>query len=63
MWDALRGYCTHAFKGHEAPVQVVIFHPDPAKLLLFTGSDDTQARAGRAPLAAPAICIDTASLR
>lgn len=42
VWDAVRGYCTHAFKGHEAPVQTVIFHPDAAKLLLFTGSDDTQ---------------------
>lgn len=48
VWDAIRGYCTHAFKGHEAPVQTVIFHPDAAKLMLFTGSDDTQVRRGRA---------------
>ena len=44
MWDTRRGHCTHAFRGHEAPVLAVAFHPLPGRLLLFTASEDTTAR-------------------
>ena len=44
VWDTRRGHCTHSFKGHEAPVLALAFHPVPGRLLLFTASEDTTAR-------------------
>ncbi|XP_071715193.1 protein TORMOZ EMBRYO DEFECTIVE [Rutidosis leptorrhynchoides] len=44
VWDVDGGFCTHFFKGHEGVVTSVIFHPDPNRLLLFSGSDDTTVR-------------------
>ncbi|WJX88672.1 hypothetical protein P8452_70735 [Trifolium repens] len=40
VWDVDGGYCTHFFKGHGGVVSCVMFHPDPEKQLLFSGSDD-----------------------
>jgi U3 small nucleolar RNA-associated protein 13 len=44
VWDAARGYCTHALKGHESPVLCVVFHPHARRLLLFSASEDTTVR-------------------
>ena len=44
VWDVRRGYCTHAFRGHESPLTACTFHPVPTRLLLFTASEDTTAR-------------------
>ncbi|PON77530.1 Guanine nucleotide-binding protein, beta subunit [Parasponia andersonii] len=41
VWDVDGGFCTHYFKGHKGVVSTVLFHPDPSKSLLFSGSDDT----------------------
>ncbi|KAG4942803.1 hypothetical protein JHK85_047449 [Glycine max] len=40
VWDVDGGYCTHYFKGHGGVVSCVMFHSDPEKQLLFSGSDD-----------------------
>lgn len=40
VWDVDGGFCTHYFKGHGGVVSCVMFHPDPEKQLLFSGSDD-----------------------
>ncbi|KAL3653806.1 hypothetical protein CASFOL_003487 [Castilleja foliolosa] len=40
VWDVDGGFCTHYFKGHKGVVSSVIFHPDPNRLLLFSGGDD-----------------------
>ena len=34
------GFCTHSFKDHKEIVNVVRFHPDPYRLLLFSLSAD-----------------------
>ncbi|GJX59119.1 transducin beta-like protein 3 [Tanacetum coccineum] len=44
VWDVDGGFYTHFFKGHKGVVNCVTFHPDPTRLLLFSGSDDTTAR-------------------
>ncbi|WOG96997.1 hypothetical protein DCAR_0416336 [Daucus carota subsp. sativus] len=44
VWDVDGGFCTHYFKGHTMVVSTVMFHSDPSKLLLFSGSEDTTAR-------------------
>ncbi|CAI9095529.1 OLC1v1031510C1 [Oldenlandia corymbosa var. corymbosa] len=44
VWDVDGGFCTHFFKGHKGVVNFVMFHPDPNRLLLFSGSDDTTIR-------------------
>lgn len=44
VWDVDGGFCTHYFKGHTMVVSTVMFHSDPKKLLLFSGSEDTTAR-------------------
>lgn len=44
VWDIERGYCTHAFKGHGGVVLCCRFHPDPKRLVLFTGGDDASVR-------------------
>ncbi|KAL3678389.1 hypothetical protein R1sor_021345 [Riccia sorocarpa] len=44
VWDVDGGFCTHAFRGHKGVVTSVTFHPDPKRLLLFSGSDDGTVR-------------------
>ncbi|XP_072044445.1 transducin beta-like protein 3 [Amphiura filiformis] len=44
VWDIIRAYCTHSFKGSHGVVSVVEFHPDPEKLLLFSAGDDCKVR-------------------
>ena len=45
MWDVERGYCTHVFRGHTGVVTCAAFHPQRAKLTLFTGGADAEVRA------------------
>ncbi|XP_027180585.1 transducin beta-like protein 3 isoform X1 [Coffea eugenioides] len=44
VWDVDGGFCTHYFKGHKGVVTCIMFHRDPNRLLLFSGSDDTTIR-------------------
>uniref|UniRef100_A0A7N0U0S9 U3 small nucleolar RNA-associated protein 13 C-terminal domain-containing protein n=1 Tax=Kalanchoe fedtschenkoi TaxID=63787 RepID=A0A7N0U0S9_KALFE len=44
VWDVEGGYCTHFFRGHGGVVSSVAFHPDPDKLLLFSGGEDGTVR-------------------
>ncbi|KAL2894329.1 Transducin beta-like protein 3 [Bienertia sinuspersici] len=44
VWDVDGGFCTHYFKGHKGVVTCIMFHPDPSRLLLFSGSDDASVR-------------------
>ncbi|XP_062147393.1 protein TORMOZ EMBRYO DEFECTIVE [Alnus glutinosa] len=44
VWDVDGGFCTHFFKGHAGVVSCIMFHPDPNKSLLFSGSDDATVR-------------------
>ncbi|KAG9158095.1 hypothetical protein Leryth_000251 [Lithospermum erythrorhizon] len=44
VWDVDGGFCTHFFKGHSGIVSSIMFHPDPKKLLLFSGSHDSTVR-------------------
>ncbi|KAL3497681.1 hypothetical protein ACH5RR_040413 [Cinchona calisaya] len=44
VWDVDGGFCTHYFKGHKGVVTCIMFHPNPNRLLLFSGSDDTTIR-------------------
>ncbi|KAL7003821.1 hypothetical protein U1Q18_004965 [Sarracenia purpurea var. burkii] len=44
VWDVDGGYCTHFFKGHKGVVTCIMFHPDPNRLMLFSGSDDATVR-------------------
>ncbi|KAF9603413.1 hypothetical protein IFM89_036114 [Coptis chinensis] len=44
VWDVDGGFCTHYFKGHKGIVTSIMFHPDPNRLLLFSGSDDATVR-------------------
>lgn len=44
VWDVDGGFCTHFFRGHQGVVTTVTFHPDPKRLILFSGSDDTSVR-------------------
>ena len=44
VWDIPRGYCTHSFKQHNDIVPLVLFHPDPHRLQLFSASDDSTLR-------------------
>ncbi|KAK6936527.1 WD40 repeat [Dillenia turbinata] len=44
VWDVDGGFCTHFFKGHKGIVTTIMFHPDPNRLLLFSGSDDASVR-------------------
>ena len=44
VWDVPRGYCTHSFREHNGIVNLIKFHPDPARLVLFSASDDCTLR-------------------
>ncbi|XP_059667432.1 protein TORMOZ EMBRYO DEFECTIVE [Cornus florida] len=44
VWDVDGGFCTHYFKGHKGVVTSIMFHPDPNRLILFSGSDDATVR-------------------
>jgi U3 small nucleolar RNA-associated protein 13 len=44
IWDVIKGYCTHNFKGHTGTIGYVCFHPDPGRLQLFSSSDDCSVR-------------------
>ncbi|XP_057970053.1 protein TORMOZ EMBRYO DEFECTIVE [Malania oleifera] len=44
VWDVDGGFCTHYFKGHKGVVASIIFHSDPNRLILFSGSDDATIR-------------------
>lgn len=41
VWDIPRGYCTHSFKLHTDIVPLVMFHPDPLRLQLFSAAEDS----------------------
>ncbi|KAH6766626.1 Transducin family protein / WD-40 repeat family protein [Perilla frutescens var. hirtella] len=44
VWDVDGGFCTHYFKGHKGVVTSIMFHPDPNRLLIFSGGDDATVR-------------------
>ncbi|KAK3143839.1 hypothetical protein QOZ80_4AG0305630 [Eleusine coracana subsp. coracana] len=44
VWDVDGGFCTHFFRGHTGVVTSVMFHKDPKRLLLFSGSEDGTVR-------------------
>ncbi|XP_065636315.1 protein TORMOZ EMBRYO DEFECTIVE [Quercus suber] len=44
VWDVDGGFCTHSFKGHKGVVSSIMFHPDPDKLLFFSGGADATVR-------------------
>jgi hypothetical protein len=44
VWDINKGYCTHNFKEHTSIVQLLYFHPDPKRLLVFSSGDDNTIR-------------------
>ncbi|XP_036265038.1 transducin beta-like protein 3 isoform X2 [Pipistrellus kuhlii] len=39
VWDIVRHYGTHHFRGSPGVVHLVAFHPDPTRLLLFSATD------------------------
>ncbi|NP_001345758.1 Transducin family protein / WD-40 repeat family protein [Zea mays] len=44
VWDVDGGFCTHFLRGHTGVVTSVMFHKDPKRLLLFSGSEDGTVR-------------------
>jgi len=40
VWDIVRGYYTHNFRGHTGVVRLTAFHPNPEKLQLVTAAED-----------------------
>ncbi|KAK3141648.1 hypothetical protein QOZ80_4BG0336600 [Eleusine coracana subsp. coracana] len=44
VWDVDGGFCTHFFRGHTGVVTSIMFHKDPKRLLLFSGSEDGTVR-------------------
>ncbi|KAH7855131.1 hypothetical protein Vadar_021569 [Vaccinium darrowii] len=44
VWDVDGGFCTHFFKGHKGVVTSIMFHPDPNRLILFSGGDDATVK-------------------
>ncbi|GAB1300680.1 Transducin beta-like protein 3 [Apodemus speciosus] len=44
VWDIVRHYGTHHFRGSPGVVHLVAFHPDPTRLLLFSSAVDTSIR-------------------
>ncbi|TKW06260.1 hypothetical protein SEVIR_7G231300v4 [Setaria viridis] len=44
IWDVDGGFCTHFLRGHTGIVTTIMFHKDPKRLLLFSGSEDGTVR-------------------
>ncbi|CAI5720484.1 unnamed protein product [Hyaloperonospora brassicae] len=44
VFDVDKGFCTHSFRGHAGIVTLVQFHPDAARCLLVSASDDATVR-------------------
>ncbi|XP_069876074.1 transducin beta-like protein 3 isoform X1 [Dipodomys merriami] len=44
VWDVVRHYGTHHFRGSPGVVHLVAFHPDPTRLLLFSSAADSAIR-------------------
>ncbi|XP_054991402.1 transducin beta-like protein 3 [Sorex araneus] len=44
VWDIVRHYGTHHFRGSSGVVHLVSFHPDPARLLLISSAADAAIR-------------------
>ena len=44
VFDVTKGACTHVFRGHEAVLHLVRFHPDQARLRLLTAAADNHVR-------------------
>uniref|UniRef100_UPI00358F3981 transducin beta-like protein 3 n=1 Tax=Myxine glutinosa TaxID=7769 RepID=UPI00358F3981 len=44
VWDVIKQYCTHNFKGFTGVVSVLAFHPDPSCLRLFSAAMDCHLR-------------------
>ncbi|AQK45832.1 Transducin family protein / WD-40 repeat family protein [Zea mays] len=44
VWDVDGGFCTHFLRGHMGVVTTIMFHKDPKRLLLFSGSEDGTVR-------------------
>lgn len=44
VWDVIKQYYTHNFKGSSGVVSLVCFHPDSKVLQLFSASDDCKIR-------------------
>lgn len=44
VWDIVRHYGTHHFRGSPGVVHLVAFHPDSARLLLFSSAADAAVR-------------------
>jgi len=44
VWDVIKQYYTHNFKGSSGVVSLVCFHPDPKVLQLFSASMDCKIR-------------------
>uniref|UniRef100_A0A2I3HXX0 Transducin beta like 3 n=1 Tax=Nomascus leucogenys TaxID=61853 RepID=A0A2I3HXX0_NOMLE len=44
IWDIVRHYGTHHFRGSPGVVHLVAFHPDPTRLLLFSSAADAAIR-------------------
>ncbi|PNJ01707.1 LOW QUALITY PROTEIN: TBL3 isoform 4 [Pongo abelii] len=44
VWDIVRHYGTHHFRGSPGVVHLVAFHPDPTRLLLFSSATDAAIR-------------------
>ncbi|CAN6240712.1 unnamed protein product [Urochloa humidicola] len=44
VWDVDGGFCTHFLRGHTGIVTTIMFHKDPKRLLLFSGSEDGTVR-------------------
>lgn len=40
VWDVVRGYYTHNFRGHTGVVRLAVFHPKPGQLELVTAAED-----------------------
>jgi len=44
VWDIVKQYCTHNFRGSQGVVHLVQFHPDPEKVVLYSSSSDSNIK-------------------
>ncbi|CAL1526303.1 unnamed protein product [Lymnaea stagnalis] len=44
IWDIVRGYFTHNFKGHSGVIRLVTFHPHSERLQLISAAEDYMIR-------------------